>query len=152
MRPDPARQRYADALGHGIFKFWVPGIAVPEGNLSVSRHGHIYHTDDKRLTEWRYDIAWRARKLMRENNYPVHAGPVAIVVDFVQYRPKATAKSKPTPPAIKKPDVDKLMRSVLDALTHHVYVDDSQVVDLHARKRIAHHGEKTGATIEVELM
>ena len=133
------------------FKLWVPGIPVPEGNLSVNKRGQIYHTDDKRLNEWRFAIAWRARNAMRENNAAIHAGPVVLKVQFIRYRPKALTAKKQTPPAIMKPDLDKLERAVLDSLTHHVYLDDSQVVDCHCRKRVAEFGEKTGVIIRVEL-
>ena len=33
-----------------------------------------------------------------------------------------------------KPDIDKLTRAVLDALTHHAYDDDCQVVSLNVVK------------------
>ena len=38
----------------------------------------------------------------------------------------------------KKPDIDKLVRLVLDALTGIAYVDDSQVVLLYAEKSYVH--------------
>ena len=44
--------------------------------------------------------------------------------------------SAPAHPTVK-PDVDKLSRSVLDALTGIVWVDDAQVVDKTVRKRYA---------------
>jgi Holliday junction resolvase RusA-like endonuclease len=42
--------------------------------------------------------------------------------------------SAPTYPA-KKPDVDKFLRRILDAMTSVLYADDGQVVTVHAEKR-----------------
>ncbi len=40
------------------------------------------------------------------------------------------------PPDQRRRDIDNLFKSILDALQHGgAYVDDSQIIDLHARKR-----------------
>lgn len=64
--------------------------------------------------------------------------------------------SAPAYPAVK-PDVDKLVRNVLDAiskserqLTGWVIDNDSRVVELHASKRYCAPGESPGVEIEVE--
>lgn len=66
--------------------------------------------------------------------------PVEIGITFVFVRPKSHYTSKgelragaPTHPG--KPDIDKLCRAVLDALTGILYHDDAQVVSLNASKR-----------------
>lgn len=134
-----------------MIKFWVPGVPVPQGDLTATRQGKLYYKNHKELDPWRYDIAWRARKAMRQSKTRVHDGPVTVDVSYVMHRPKATPKTRATPAAIKKPDLDKLQRSVLDAMTGHVYVDDSQVVEIRARKRMAELGETCGAVIVVEF-
>ncbi len=68
-------------------------------------------------------------------------------LEFRMPRPKSTPKA--TPAAVKRPDLDKLARAVLDAITGTVLVDDSQVVDLSASKRLAEVGESPGALISV---
>jgi crossover junction endodeoxyribonuclease RusA len=134
-----------------VLKFRVPGLPRPEGSLRVGKHGKLFHAKDKDLQEWRYAIAWRARKIMRERAIPLTAGPVIVIVEFIMYRPKSTPKRKPTPPAIKYPDVDKLERAVLDSLTGHVYQDDSQVIALLGFERLAEADERVGAIIEIHL-
>ena len=47
------------------------------------------------------------------------------------------------------PDLDKLVRSTLDGLTGALMADDSQVVDLIARKRIADVGQSPGVRIRI---
>lgn len=134
-----------------MIEFHVPGVPVSQGDLAATRRGKLYYQNGKELDPWRYAIAWRARKAMRQARFRIHDGPVTVEVEFVMRRPKATPKRAPTPHAIKKPDLDKLQRALLDAMTGHVYQDDSQVVEIRARKRMAELGETCGATIVIEL-
>jgi Holliday junction resolvase RusA-like endonuclease len=76
-------------------------------------------------------------------------GPVSLRCDFVMKRPTSTPKTRPTPPATKKPDLDKLVRAVCDSLTGTVYADDSLVVEMVSTKRIAEDGEQPGVRISV---
>jgi crossover junction endodeoxyribonuclease RusA len=76
------------------------------------------------------------------------AGAVAIDLCFVLPRPKSTPKRQ-TPPAIKRPDLDKVTRAVLDAITGVVLLDDAQVVDLRASKRLADIGETPGVAVTI---
>ncbi|WP_257898915.1 RusA family crossover junction endodeoxyribonuclease [Rhodococcus qingshengii] len=66
-------------------------------------------------------------------------------------RPKSTPK-RTTPPAVKRPDIDKISRAILDAITGVLIADDSQVVDLHATKRLAELDESHGVHIELEQL
>lgn len=80
-------------------------------------------------------------------------GAVRVHLRFVLPRPKATPKTLPTPPAVKRNgDIDKLARAVLDALTGPVLVDDSLVVELNCRKRIAELGEEPRVVITVQAL
>ena len=75
--------------------------------------------------------------------------PVSVKLEFVMRRPKSAPK-RTTPPATKKPDLDKLTRAVFDAITSAgVWDDDSQVVDAHISKRIANLDEVSGCWIEL---
>jgi Holliday junction resolvase RusA-like endonuclease len=51
---------------------------------------------------------------------------------------------------VKLPDLDKLVRCVADALTGVLYLDDKQVVDLHARKCYAIYPQGPHAIITLE--
>lgn len=81
--------------------------------------------------------------------------PLAISLVFYLARPSghmkpdgSLRKSAPCYPAVK-PDVDKLIRSTLDALKVAMIADDAKVVALTARKLYAD-GRATGADISVE--
>ncbi len=54
-------------------------------------------------------------------------------MDFYFERPKS-ASLKSRPGMTVKPDGDKLVRAVFDAMTGTVVTDDAQFVDIHARK------------------
>lgn len=72
-------------------------------------------------------------------------GAVRLELAFHMKKPKSYPKTKVLP-ATKKPDLDKMVRSVKDALTGIFYVDDSQVVELVASKR---YGDAPGVEIRI---
>lgn len=134
-----------------VIEYFVPGIPVPQGDLASNSRGILYHKN-KALEPWRHQIAWRARRPMRDNGFGdvIFAGPISLSVLFVLRRVQGTAKRRATPPAIKKPDLDKLTRSIGDALTGVVWVDDSQIIHGEQEKVIGEIDEETGVWICVE--
>lgn len=73
-------------------------------------------------------------------------GPVVVEMFFVMPRP-LVLKGR-FEPFTKAPDIDKMQRCVLDALTHVVYADDRQVVGMgNVWKRYANPGESPHTTI-----
>jgi len=90
---------------------------------------------------WRGAIVDRVRKLL--DGRPVERGPVAVRLVFALSRPRQVPAERAGWPSAK-PDVDKLTRAVLDALTAAgVWKDDAQVCDLRAVKHYpgAHAGQ-----------
>lgn len=74
-----------------------------------------------------------------------HDGPVRVEGVFVLPRPKnETKKTKPNPryPHVKRGDIDNFSKTVLDALTGLLWVDDGQVYSLDVRKEVAAAEEK----------
>lgn len=127
--------------------FFAPGKPIPQGSKNLSRAGAMYDQQGNDLKDWRKIVCAYARQAMRRNPAAPAEVPMVCEVEFVMYRPKNLPKTKPTPPATKKPDVDKLQRAIGDAMTGVVYVDDSQIVRWMAEKRIAEPGEQMGARI-----
>lgn len=100
--------------------------------------------DNKRTRPWSEAVVWAAREAL-DGAQPID-GPVALSVVFFLPRPKSTPKR--VKDHIKKPDVDKLLRCISDALTRAgIYRDDAQVVIMHAVKKF---GDVPGAQIVVE--
>lgn len=125
------------------FSLFVPGRPAPQGSKDHVGNG-IMVESSKAVAPWRTLVAWSAAKEW-------HRAPllqaVYLQLEFVMPRPARTPKQ--TPPAIKRPDVDKLERAIFDALTGVCWKDDSQVVDAHATKRIAEIDELPGVHIVI---
>lgn len=133
---------------------FVPGTPAPQGSARAIVHKHtqravLIKANDKRQKSWRGDV----RDALTDDHGRPRAyfpGAVAVELAFVMPRPKSTPKTRPTPAATKKPDLDKLVRAVFDAITSAgVWTDDSAAVDLRATKRIAELGEPTGCRITI---
>lgn len=96
---------------------------------------------------WRSDVKVFAAEAM--TGLSLISGPVFLHCDFIMKRPMSTPKTRPTPPATKKPDLDKLLRAIGDALKGTVYAEDSLIVEMVGTKRIAEEGEQPGVKINV---
>lgn len=125
-----------------MIRLVVYGNPAPAGSKRAFQHRHtgrIVVTDDsKRSRPWKQEIAGRASEEMRGR--PLLRGPIAVELTFYLPRPKGhhgkhgVRRSAPAFPIVR-PDIDKLSRAVLDALSGVVYADDAQIVEKTARKR-----------------
>ena len=71
-------------------------------------------------------IAWAARDAMIAARLPMFVGPVAVRIDVYLARPASASRALPS----VKPDLDKLVRLVLDALAWVAFADDATVCRL----------------------
>jgi len=104
-------------------------------------------SSNKNLNGWRQSVGNQAQHAVELHNWALarrkdEAIELSIDFDFL----KPASKSKKITRMTTRPDLDKLVRAVGDALTGIIYEDDSQVVLVRARKQYA---LATGATIEV---
>lgn len=131
-------------------EFFVQGVPRPQGSKDHVGGGRLVESS-KGLTEWRWRVGLAANQIRRGT--PLYAGAVRATLAFVMPRPKALDRDAPTPPMIRPPDVDKLVRAVLDGLTGTLIVDDSLVTDLgNTHKRYAEPAEPPGVRITVEAL
>lgn len=132
--------------------FWVPGSPAPQGSKAFKgiRGGRAILVEScKAVGPWRERVALVAHQAMREaGNTGPYAGATTVDLRFVLPRPKSAPKTKVVA-ATKRPDLDKLARSCLDAITNVVVCDDAQVVGLVAQKRVALLGEEPGCQVTV---
>ena len=115
----------------------VYGTPVPQGSMrAFMRPGMkapIITADNKKTKPWKQEIAGAADEAMRGQKFAVFEGVSAIVHCIFYFdRPKSLKKSIQV--KITKPDIDKLARTVLDALTGTVFKDDAQVIELRLAK------------------
>lgn len=122
-----------------MIEFFAAGIPATKGSMKAFVRGKraIVTHDNARTKPWQGVVAHAAH----EAGVTPLEGPVAVELAFFFPRPsghlgsKGLKRSAPALPITRSSgDVDKLARSVLDALTGVAYRDDSQVVQLVARK------------------
>lgn len=121
-----------------MIAFTVYGVPVPQGStkafLPKGWKRPIVTADNKRTKPWRQAIIDASLGAM-DGRAPIE-GPAHLVVCFYLPRPKSAPRRVVEP--TKRPDLDKLVRAVSDALTSAgVWRDDDQVVFVSARKVFA---------------
>lgn len=132
-----------------MISFYVPGRPQAQGSKVKGRWGNLREANDE-LGPWRERVALAAYQALIDSDMddiPSPSAPIVIGLEFVLYRPASLTQKKPTPPATKKPDVDKMERAILDALTDVVWHDDAQVVTVLKHKRVAEWGEGPGVHV-----
>ncbi len=142
----------------------VTGTPAPQGSKrGFVVKGRVVMTESStKVKPWRQDVKAAALNAVAElAPWEPMTGPLVIHISFSLPRPRyhyGTGKNanllKPSAPAWvdKKPDIDKLTRSTLDALGEAgVWRDDSQVAVVMASKRYATTGPP-GAAIAVNTL
>ncbi len=114
--------------------FMVTGLPIPQGSMVarlVKGRPTVVHRDGPELKAWRKKIAAIARVHMQFRRPWASQAPVAVSLLFEIERGKTVTRPRPS----VVPDIDKLARAALDALTEaRVWGDDAQVVDLHVHE------------------
>lgn len=138
-----------------MISFFVLGLPQPQGSAKAFvQNGRTHITSDNpKMKSWRNDVKCEAQKHFTK---PELDAPMIVTAVFCLPRPKGhygtgrnagvVKASAPDVPAVK-PDVDKLARALLDALTGVAYRDDAQVTTLTVRK--AYTDESVGTFISV---
>ncbi|WP_222671436.1 RusA family crossover junction endodeoxyribonuclease [Rhodococcus erythropolis] len=129
--------------------FFVPGSPAPQGSKKHIGGGRMIESSAA-LKPWRNTISTVAHQALKDAGGQLETGAARLNLIFVMPRPKATPKSR-TPPAVKRPDLDKLTRAVFDGITNILIADDSQITKLGASKVIADIGETPGVHITLRI-
>lgn len=141
-------------------KFFVPGVPRPQGSKRAIPNPRnpkrpILVEQSKGLKDWRGDVKRAAMEAYSESD--LLDGPLCLLAEFVFPRPKKHY----TPKGVLRddaplyhssrsgPDTSKLIRSIEDAMTGVVYLDDGLIAHEAARKL---YGEKPGVTISVSAL
>jgi len=121
---------FASASAMEITEFSVRGLPVPQGSTRafVVKGRPVITSTSKGLSSWRHLIASEAQRHATR----IYHGPVIVFLSFYLPKPKSAPKSLKY--MTKRPDLDKLIRAVLDGITHVLLRDDSQVVAVFAQK------------------
>lgn len=141
-----------------MIRFRVYGEPVPQGSMKAFRKKGgpgtiVTHNNEAKLRPWREAVAAEAREWRKANPGNPLDEPVAVALTFYVTRPTSLPKWRWLPWTGR--DIDKQVRSVLDALKAVVIRDDSRVVDLAASKRFAGMGladDAPGVVVEVSAL
>lgn len=125
---------------------FIPGIPAPQGSKRHVGNGRMIESS-KKVGPWRNAVA-AAFADVAEHKKPLFPNE-ALTVLAVYYLPRLPTVKRvwPTVP----PDIDKLDRGLLDALTlAGVWEDDAQVVELWSIKQYADF-EQAGCLINIDV-
>ena len=143
--------------------FRVHGTPAPQGSKRHVGNGVMVESSAK-VKPWRQDVKYAALEAHGETcggegTHFLKGVSVFVALTFYLPRPRGhygsgrnAAVIKPSAPQFPgvKPDLDKLVRSTLDALGEAgIWADDSQVVRIHASKVYTFDEIPAGARIEV---
>lgn len=121
--------------------FTVPGVPAPQGSKTRTKWG--VREDNPATRPWRQAVGWEATAAMHAEEFDALLGPLALEVVFYFPRPKSHYRTGRHAGVLKdsapdfhtaKPDADKLLRAIGDALTGLVCRDDSQFALVRAEK------------------
>jgi crossover junction endodeoxyribonuclease RusA len=124
-----------------VISFQVLGKPATKGSWKIRRgKGKAWLTaDNDKERPWADAVAWRGKEAMRGRPLIDEGVEVAILIEVS--RPKDPVREFPVG------DVDKMARSVLDALTGIVWRDDVLVTSLSVTKRYTE--REQGAWIQI---
>lgn len=120
--------------------FFIPGTPIPQGSMKIIGKRMI-HTRQRDLYAWREAVGQAA---MGAGIQPLE-GNVTINAWFYLQRKKSVTRDHPN----VRPDLDKLTRAILDALTGIAYKDDSQVTRINVSKEYAKDLDSIGVCVTV---
>jgi Holliday junction resolvase RusA-like endonuclease len=130
--------------------FRVIGVAQPKGNMRSYRGTNILTDANKSLKGWQTLVAAAASHAIQRldpTDRAMLAGAVALSIAF--YFPRPLSLKRSIVANIRRPDIDKCVRAVQDALERVAYFDDAQIVNLVAAKRYARIGESPYVDVSI---
>lgn len=120
--------------------FFIPGNPIPQGSMKIIGKRMI-HTRQKDLYAWRQAVGEAAQGA----GITPLTGSVTVDAWFYIERKKSVKRDEPN----VRPDLDKLTRAILDALTGVAYVDDAQVTRINVSKGYAKALDSVGVCVTV---
>lgn len=133
-------------------EFRVYGDPIPQGSHRVIGSRVI---PDKRLLAWRALVTAEALAAAEAAGWEdPYDGPVVVRVRFYLPRPATVTRAYPTHTHAGAGDVDKLTRSVLDALSPRdrdlrVLTNDARVIETHDSKHYADGTNPPGVHVQI---
>lgn len=118
--------------------FRVYGEPVPKGSTKafyIKKIGRTVTTAGNKNTKaWEQRVATEAQKAQDEHHFYC-SEKRAYAIDLEFYFEKPKSKPKKVMNMLTRPDLDKLVRAILDGLTGVLFTDDALIDEIKAVKR-----------------
>ncbi len=115
-----------------VFEFFIAGRPVPKQRTKYSSKTGRFYTPKETVIYENY-----VKEITKDYIVLPLVGPVK--VEMIMY---FNASSK-------RPDIDNVIKSVLDGMTGAAYTDDSQIMEVHAIIRLINKKEGQGVKIKI---
>lgn len=130
-------------------QIFIPGKPQGKGRPRFY-HGHAVTPESTRTYEQMIAMLWKCER------YGVSDKPIAIEITAFYLVPKSWSKKKQAAvyageikPTVK-PDIDNIVKIVLDGLNGVAYTDDKQVIQITARKKYTFFEFEEGVWVDVK--
>lgn len=127
------------AMGIEIKSEKIPTATAQQKGVSITKSGKPHFYEKKKVSDARRFYHEEIQKGMAEKEWKKAEGPVGVEMHFyftTKTRPKSSFKST-------RPDIDNLLKLILDAATDAgVWNDDAQVIHLESAKFLQQTSEK----------
>ena len=126
-----------------VASFTVPGLPKAQPRPRMTRTGHVFTSPSADM--WKASIAMCGASL----SGMMIDKPVSLSVDMTFPPPKHGHKHRLQLLHTSRPDVDNLLKAIMDAMTGmQIWLDDSFVSKVEATKR---YGDQPGAVISISV-
>lgn len=112
------------------------------GAVRMTHYSKYVDDRAKRYLDYKAVLQKHIKQYMKDSNdYIINDLPVMVTIEFNFLPPKSYSKSKLKQVIdgrlmyTKKPDIDNLVKGVMDAMNGLVYKDDNQVISINAIKK-----------------
>lgn len=124
-------------------EFVVPGTPVGKGRPKFARRGNFVTTyTPEKTASYENLVKVKAEEAMQ--GHPIFEGPVSVEIILLVTPPASWSQKKQrealagTVFPTSKPDVDNVLKGIMDACNEIVFKDDKQAVDVMVKKRYDH--------------
>lgn len=133
-------------------KFFVGGIPAPKGSMRAFipkgwKRPILTSTSGKKLKEWENAIRLTAlANRIPNKDFHLREIEISLYLYFLMPKPKKPRFDVP----LTYPDIDKLARGAIDALTGTLIKDDKYILGLTVSKSYPDNGEMTGCGFKIQ--
>ena len=138
-------------MSDSCIDFYITGVPKPLKRHRMTRRGRVYDPSSEDKKEWMNTA------LPFCPSKPIE-GAIKIELEFIMPRPKShfgtglnSGIIKPNAPIhhLHTPDLDNLVKFVLDAMNGKFYVDDAQIISVECKKCLASVKDDSGTVVSI---